>query len=71
MRASLNYLAVQERTADLRRSADAERLGREAAPVRPGRGERSAARSAAGLWLRVTRARSAAPGEPDTNRVHA
>jgi hypothetical protein len=71
MTTSLNYLSAQERAADLRRTAEAERLRRTVAGERPASGGRSAARAAVALWLRITRIRSGAPGAPERTRLHA
>jgi hypothetical protein len=72
MRTTLNYLVAQERGADLRRAAEAARLGDELAAHgarRLGRGRVRTALTA--LWSHVTRSGSPRTREPEARRAQA
>jgi hypothetical protein len=72
MENSLNYLVAQERSAELRRVAEASRLGDElAAPGTPRRGGGRIRSTLTALWARATRTRASTPREPEAQRVHA
>jgi hypothetical protein len=71
---SLNYLVAQERSAELRRAAEAGRLGDELAvhgTTRRGRGRGRVRTAVMTLWPWATRTGSPAPREPEARRAQA
>ena len=72
MNTSLNYLVAQERSAELRRAAEAARRAEHLMTPGESRHGNSRIRSTlATLWSWGTRTRSSTAGEPEAPRAHA